>query len=225
MNTLAVNPLDVLSLAVIAYMGSRLVVAFRRSLSEEGKAAIAPIVKGLRPRHFVPVPFLLTAVLVAAALLVQLPVLDFGWWTAIGGEGNPVFGSTERTRGTPFEVVIPIVFIVLLLPALPLFARREEELFRLGAEGWSPARRAWKAVQFGLVHALIGVPIGVALALSLGGAWFQLVYLRAYRRSEDVDVRHRRWEALLESTRAHLAYNATIAMVVLALFTLYAVLG
>ena len=220
MNTVAVNPLDVLSLAVIAYMGSRLVVAFRRSLSEEGKAAIAPIVTGLRPRHFVPVPFLLTAVLVAAALLVQLPVLDFGWWTALGGEGNPVFGSTERTRGTPFEVVIPIVFIVLLLPALPLFARREEELFRLGAEGWSPARRAWKAVQFGLVHALIGIPIGVALALSLGGAWFQFVYLRAYRRSEGS-----RWEALLESTRAHLAYNATIAMVVLVLFTLYAVLG
>jgi len=220
-----VNPLDILSLAVIGYMGSRLIVAFRRSLSDEGKAAIVPIVKGLRPRHFVPVPFLLTAVLAAATLLVQFPVLDFGWWTALGGEGNPVFGSTERTRGTPLEVVIPIVFILLLLPALPLFARREEELFRLGAERWSTARRVWKAVQFGLVHALIGIPIGVALALSIGGAWFQFVYLRAYRYSGGDDVRHRRWEALLESTRAHLAYNATIAVIVLALFSLYVALS
>ena len=214
------NLLDVLSLAVIAFMGSRLVVAFHRSLSGDGRAAIAQIMKGLRPRHFVAVPFLLAAVLATSVLLVQVPGLDFGWWTAIGGEGNPVFGSTERTRGTPLEVVVPIVFILLLLPALPLFARREEELFRLGAERWSAARRTWKAMQFGLVHALIGIPIGVALALSVGGAWFQLVYLRAYRRSGGS-----RLEALLESTRSHLAYNATIALVVLGLFAAYAALG
>lgn len=211
--------LDALSLAVIAFMGSRLVVAFRHSLSEKGRAAIEPIVSGLRPRHFVPVPFVLAAVLATAMLLVQLPVLDFGWWTALGGEGNPVFGSSESTRGTPLEVVLPIVFIVLLVPALPLFARREEELFRLGAEGWSPARRVWKAVQFGLVHAFIGIPIGVALAIAVGGAWFQLIYLRAYRRSGGS-----RWEALMESTRGHLAYNATIVASVLVLFILYALL-
>ena len=216
--------LDLLSLAVVAYMGSRLVVAFRHSLSERGRTAIAPIVRGLRPRHFLPVPFVLAAVLLTATALVQVPGLDFGWWTALGGEGNPVFGSTEQTRGTPLEVLLPIVFIVLLLPALPLFARREEELFRLGAEGWSPARRVWKALQFGLVHAIIGIPIGVALALSVGGAWFQHVYLLAHRRT-DGDVRHRRMEALLESTRAHLAYNATIVAIVLVLFSLYALVG
>jgi hypothetical protein len=213
-----VNPLDLLSFAVIAYMGSRLVVAFRRSLSEQGRLAIRPIVRGLRLHHFVPVPFVLAAVLAAATLLLRVPGLDFGWWTALGGEGNPVFGSTERTRGTPLEVVVPIVFILLLLPALPLFARREEELFRLGAEGWSPARRVWKALQFGLVHALIGIPIGVALALSVGGAWFQVVYLRAHQRTGS------RYEALLDSTRAHLAYNGTIATLVLAFFVLDAVL-
>jgi hypothetical protein len=213
-----VNPLDVLSLAVIAFMGSRLALAFGRSLRGDGRAAIAQVTRGLRPRHFAPVPLLLTAVLVAASLLVQLPILDFGWWTALGGEGNPVFGSTERTRGTPLEVIVPIVFVLLLLPALPLFARREEELFRLGAERWSPARRVWKALQFGLVHALIGIPIGVALALSIGGAWFQRVYLRAYDRTGS------RLEALLESTRAHLAYNGTIAVLVLVLFALYAIL-
>ena len=161
----------------------------------------------------------LAAVLAAASVALEVPGLDVGWWTAIGGEGNPVFGSTERTRGTPLEVVIPIVFILLLLPALPLFARREEELFRLGAEAWSWPRRAWKAVQFGLVHALIGIPIGVALALSIGGAYFQVAYLRGYRRSN-----LSRREALMESTRAHTAYNGAIVVLVLAFLALDAVL-
>jgi hypothetical protein len=214
-----VNPLDLLSLAVIAFMGTRLAVAFRRSLSDEGRATIVPIVRGVRPRHVLPIPLVLAAVLVAATLALQVPPLRFGWWSALGGQGNPVFGSTTRTQGTPLEVVVPIVFIVLLLPALPLFARREEELFRLGAEAWSWPRRAWKALQFGLVHALIGIPIGVALALSVGGAYFQLAYLRGYHRSGGS-----RREALMESTRAHLAYNATIAVLVLAAFTLDAVL-
>ena len=67
-----------------------------------------------------------------------------------------------------------------------------------------------KAVQFGLIHALIGIPIGVALALSVGGAYFQWAYLRGYRASGG-DLR----AALFESTRAHTAYNGVIVTVVL----------
>ena len=201
--------LDLLTVVVIAYFGSRLVLAFRRSLESDARTATAEIVRGLRPHHFLPVPLVLTLVIAAATLLVQLPVLSFGWWTAVGGEGNPVFGSTERTRGTPLETFLPLIFILLLIPALPLFARREEEMFRLGAEGWTTAKRIGKVVLFGSVHALIGIPIGVALALSIGGAWFMLAYLRRYRRTSS------RKEALLESTRCHTAYNGSIVVLVL----------
>lgn len=201
---------DVLTVLVLLYIGSRLVRAFGRALSPEGRAAIREIVRGLRLRHFLPVPFVLAAVVGAAVVLVKIPGLDFGWWTAIGGQGNPVFGSTARTRGTPLETIIPVVFIVLLLPGLPLFAYREEEMFRLGAESWSRPRRVGMAIAFGLVHALIGIPIAVALALSIGGAYFQFMYLWAYRRSGGS-----RRAAVLESTRAHLAYNATIVVLVL----------
>ena len=45
----------------------------------------------------------------------------------------------------------------------------------------SPRQRAVKVLQFGLIHALIGIPIGVALALSVGGAYFMSVYLRVVR--------------------------------------------
>jgi hypothetical protein len=169
------------------------------------------IVSGIRWRHLWPIPFVLAGVLVTAIALLQIPPLRFGWWTALGGLGNPVTGTTDQTTGTALEWLVPLVFLLLLVPALPLFAYREEELFRLGAEDWSGRRRVLKAVQFGLVHALIGIPIGVALALAVGGGYFQWAYLRGFRASGG-DQR----AAVLESTRAHAAYNGTIVLVVLA---------
>jgi len=46
--------------------------------------------------------------------------------------------------------------------------------------------------------------VGAALALSLGGAYLTACYLRGWRATRS------QAGALLESTRAHLAYNATI---------------
>jgi hypothetical protein len=63
-------------------------------------------------------------------------------------------------------------------------------------------------LKFGLIHAVIGIPIGVALALSVGGAYFMAVYLRSFRQTSS------QHEALLESTRAHTVYNASILVVV-----------
>jgi hypothetical protein len=104
---------------------------------------------------------------------------------------------------------VPIVFGVLLVASLPLLVEREEWIFRRGAERRSTARNVAVAVAFGLVHAVVGIPIGAALALSVGGLYFTHVYLSAYR-----STRSRR-AALAESTRAHLAYNLVIVAVVL----------
>ena len=51
---------------------------------------------------------------------------------------------------------------------------------RLGASHAAP-RASVRAVKFGLVHAVIGIPIGAALALSIGGWYFTWAYLRGYR--------------------------------------------
>ncbi|HVF33630.1 MAG TPA: hypothetical protein VM933_11395 [Acidimicrobiales bacterium] len=193
-----------MTVVVLAWFGSRLVVSFRRSLAAGARARSWALVRGLRPRHFLPVPVVLALVVLAALGLTGVPPLDFGWWTAIGGQGNPAFGVTERTAGTAFEIVVPIVFVLLLLPALPLLVEREELAFRLGAEAWSTPKRIAKALLFGLVHAVVGIPIGVALALSIGGAAFTLAYLRTHRRTGS------RRAALDESSRLHLAYNLTI---------------
>jgi hypothetical protein len=212
-----VTLLDLATVVVLAWFGSRLFVSFRRSLAGDARRHAVEVLRGLRLRHFLPVPLVLALVLGAAIGLTSIPPLAFGWWTAIGGQGNPAFGVTDRTAGTPFEVIVPIVFVLLLLPALPLLVEREEQLFRLGAEGWSTPKRIGKALLFGLVHALVGIPIGVALALSIGGAAFTLSYLREHRRTG------LRGAALLESTRLHLAYDLTIVGLVAVVLALQVV--
>ncbi|MEA3020662.1 MAG: hypothetical protein QOI47_2186 [Actinomycetota bacterium] len=200
---------DVLTAAVLLLIAVRVGGVTRRFVTtrdlREHSIAIA---RGIRWRHLWPIPFVLAGVLALATVLLWVPGLDWGWWSAIGGVGNPVTGATDRTAGTSLEWLIPLVFIVLLVPVLPLFAEAEERRFRLGAERWSLRRRVGRGIVFGSAHALIGIPIGVALALSVGGWYFTWAYLRGARRGgPDAGV--------LESTRAHTAYNATIVLVLL----------
>lgn len=204
---------NLVTVAVLGFVGFRLASAVRHvARRADLRHRIWEIVSGIRLRHIVPVVPVLTLVVAVATLLVQLPVLSFGWWSAIGGQGNPVTGATSATEGTVLEQIVPLVFLTLLLPALPLFAEREEVMFRAGAEHWSPVRRVRRAVEFGLIHALIGIPIGVALALSIGGAYFTFMYLRGWHQTRSQAA------AILESTRAHTAYNGLIVGLVLVAF-------
>jgi hypothetical protein len=206
-----------LTVAVLGFMAFRLVQGVRFSRSSRGRFVVSEVRRRLGWHHLWPVPFVFTVVITLAIALVQVPGLSWGWWSAIGGDGNPVFGSTTETRGTALEWLIPAVFVTLLIPALPLFANAEERMFREGAEDWSTRRRVLKTIQFGLIHAIIGIPIGVAIALSAGGAYFLGVYLRTFRRTNS------RREATFESTTAHTAYNGVIISVVIVALILEAV--
>jgi hypothetical protein len=188
----------------------------RASRTAKGRSVVSAVRARLSSRHLWPVPLVLATILAVAYVLMLLPGLDWGWWSAIGGEGNPVFGSTDKTAGTAWEWALPLAFMALLIPGLPLFAHAEERVFRLGAERWSTGRRVLKTVQFGLVHAVIGIPIGAALALSIGGAYFMWTYLRTYRTTGSST------DAMLESTAAHTAYNGLIVVVVMVGLILYA---
>lgn len=201
--------LDVLTVAVLVLVAIRVGGVARRVLtSSDIQRRWLEIVRGIRPRHVLPVPLVLAGVLSVASALLLVPGLDWGWWSALGGIGNPVTGTTDRTAGTALEWIIPLVFVVLLLPGLPLFAEAEERAFRLGAERWSLGERAWRGIVFGSVHALIGIPIGIALALSVGGWYFTFAYLRGVKRGGAT-------AGVLESTRAHTAYNAFIVAILL----------
>ncbi len=209
---------NVLTFAVLGFMGFRLVTGLRRSRLAEGRSIVSQVRDRFGWRHVWPVPLLLTVVIAAATALMQVPGLSWGWWSMLGGTGNPVFGESDATVGTVWEWIIPLTFMCLLLPALPLFAYAEERMFRTGAEHWSRPRRLLKALQFGMIHAVIGIPIGAAVALSLGGAYFMWVYLHEYRRHLD------QHDATLESTAAHTVYNGLIVTLVVVAVALNAVL-
>ena len=205
---------NILSFVVLAVVGVRLVQAVTLSRSSRGRTLSRLVWTRLRWRHFWPVPFVLGGVLLVAVPLLMIPPLRWGWWSALGGDGNPVFGSSTATTGTVWEWLLPLIFMALVVAALPLFANAEERMFRTGAQFWSRRRRALKVLQFGLIHAVIGIPIAVALALSVGGAYFMYVYLRSFALTGSSS------EATLESTRAHTAYNATIILSVAAVVAL-----
>jgi len=201
--------LDVLTVLVLGFVGARLVASARAAVrSSELRRRTLDIVRDVRPAHVLRALPVLAVVLVLASLSLAVPVLRTGWWTAIGGTGNIVTGATDRTRGTPLAWLVPALFLALLVPLLPLFAEREEQIFRAGAESWSFWRRVRRGLEFGLAHVIMGIPIGVALALSVGGWYFTWMYLRAYRRGG-------RTAALMESTRSHLAYNAVVFAILL----------
>jgi hypothetical protein len=201
-----VTILDLLTVAVLAVVGLRLFEAARSSIEAHGKTLA--VVRGLRWRHFARAVLVVLLIVPTAWVLIQLPVLSFGWWTTIGGQGNPVVGVTDKDYGI-VSVVIPLFFISLLIVGLPLLVAREEWLFRRGAERRGTFANVGRSVLFGLAHAVVGIPIGAALALSIGGLYLTWCYLEGWKETRS------QGGALLESTRAHLAYNLTIITLVL----------
>lgn len=209
---------NVVTFLVLGFVGFRLVEGLRTSRTGAGRTLVVRVARNVGWRHLWPVPILLSVVIAVATALITLPGLSWGWWSALGGEGNPVFASSESTIGTVWEWLIPLLFMGLLFPALPLFAFAEERAFRAGAEHWSTGRRVFKTMQFGLVHALIGIPIGAALALAIGGAYFMWTYLRRFRATGSAS------EALIESATAHAVYNALIVILLVAAYALDAII-
>jgi hypothetical protein len=201
---------DLLTVAVLTYVGWRLADAAFHSL--RSRRHVVEIVRGLRPRHFLGGVPTLAGVIAVALALFEIPGLSWGWWTALGGEGNPVFGAAPEGSVGPLETILPYIFGGLLVLGMPLLVEAEEWIFRRGAESRTPAGNLRRAALFGLVHAVVGIPIGAALALSVGGVYLTWCYLRGWRVTGTEEG------ALLESTRAHLGYNLVIvALVVVAL--------
>jgi hypothetical protein len=197
---LAITIADVLSVLVLAFVGVRLVEAARITIDRRHRTL--RLVRGLRLRHFALAVPVWLGVVTVYVVLAEIPGLDIGWWSVIGGDGNPAFGSTSAGGGALDW--LPFVFIPVLAFALPVLVESEERTFRLGAETRTTAGNLRRALWFGLVHAVVGIPLAAALALTVGGCYLTQRYLRVWRVTQSRDA------ALAESTRAHLAYNLTI---------------
>lgn len=132
---------------------------------------------------------------VAAALLsLDNAVLNFGWYQFLLQDvgGDPSGGGNIITAPFSYRALI-VPFLALLLFVLPRLAETEEFIFRRGTRTWRQG--AVRSVAFGLVHMLVGVPLAVALALSLGGLWFTYQYFLG---------------GVARSTVYHLTYNLIV---------------
>ncbi len=120
----------------------------------------------------------LALVVAVAAMLLSWgnPVLDWGWWQWIAGLADqPGNGGTILAAPLSYPLLIPVLF-ALLVPMLPRLALSEELLFRRGTRSWWSG--VVRSIVFGLAHLTMGIPIGLALALSVGGLWFTYQYFR-----------------------------------------------
>lgn len=167
------------------------------------------VIKQYRPIHFVTsIPILGLVIATAFMLYYFVPFMDknpilwvlsslFGWGDG-SGQGNIMFSGLEWKY-------YAMVFLPLLLFALPSLARYEEEDFRDGTRDWAHGIR--RSIKFGLVHLIMLIPLGAALALSIGGLWFTYQYFKG---------------GVERSTIYHSAYNSILVVI---LFVTVVVLG
>lgn len=151
------------------------------------------VIDSIRSTHFLQACGVFA--LVAAVFLVLRRIHPvFGWrlvhvFKSDGRSGPP---TNANTLGLSMPFVW-VVYGVCLIVSLPFFARVEEEVFRSDTQNWADA--LWRSVLFGLVHMLIGIPLGAALALTVLGLWLTQVYFDG---------------GIELSTQAHTAYNLII---------------
>jgi hypothetical protein len=170
------------------------------------------LLRGIRPRHFMQALLLLAATLGAIiALLIPHTFLRWGWWDSLGGNGSVILGQATGAASLLSRVVLPALIVVALLLCLCGFALREERLFRRGDEQRHLGTRLWRSLLFGLAHLVMGIPIGAAIGLGVGGFGFSQVYLNRWRASRS------RYRSVLDSTRVHVVYNLILIGLVIVL--------
>lgn len=136
----------------------------------------------------------LGAVAVAAVMLLRVSpgVMGFSWLNLFGQRGANINTAAADIK------YFGVAFVLLLMVSLPRLAESEENLFRQGTTSWADGIK--RSLLFGLVHCLVGVPLGVGLALSIAGLFFTALYFRGGTKL---------------STQAHFQYNLIVCVILL----------
>ena len=184
-----------------------LLIAARKSLK---RRTLQVFFSRLRPRHFVRALLTLGVMGFTAALLLEPEsLLRWGWWGMLGGSGNVLLGQTANAHGSSTRLIVPIIILILLVLSLSEAAFSEEMIFRSGDEHRPFSERLKRSIVFGLEHIVMGIPIGAALVLSIGGLSFSGAYRKAFTKTGSAD------EAIVESTLVHIAFNLIISALLL----------
>ena len=141
---------------------------------------------------------------------VGLPkFMTWSWISMLSGDGTDVQGG--NIMAAPFKsgsVIIIGIFWLLLTLALPYLAKGEEQTFRGLIFGTK--RRIITSIKFGLIHMVVGVPLFIALVLSVVGYIFSIFYVKAFNKAAKVDPYTANEVAINVSTSVHAKYNFLI---------------
>lgn len=188
---------SVLRLAIAAWILVLLVRAGRAAWHH--RALIRLVWSRIRLRHVAgSLALLVVVATVALGLIAALPWLGYGLGSLVGLDGNAVFSPLEEAvartdapaAGGPdwWLAGLTTLFLGYLVVLLPWLAFVEEEIFRAGLEDATTGREALAALRFGLVHLVMLVPLGAALAIGVAGYAYSRLYRRAHRRAEGLRV-------------------------------------
>ena len=178
-----------LRLAIAAWILVTLARVARVAWRQRGLAVA--VWRGIRPRHVLGGLALLAGVGSVAGVLVALvPGMDLGLGRLVGLTSNAVFAPLEEglahagpapETGPDWPLALgATAFLLPLLLLLPWLAFVEEEIFRAGLEDARLGRVAAASLVFGLVHLVMLVPIGAALAIGVAGGFYAGVYRRGH---------------------------------------------
>lgn len=143
---------------------------------------ILTVWKQIRIRMIFECLLVMAIVATAIVLLIQVPLLSKGW-TALfynGESSNIIMGPVfegSKSSNILIRMLVP-VFMIGLLVAVPFLAHAEEKSFRAKCLSWKAITRV--SIIFGLIHCIVGIPLGAGLGLSLLGFFLGWKYRNAY---------------------------------------------
>lgn len=118
----------------------------------------------------------LTAACALSLIALSPAIFGFSWISFVAHLlGRSANGTNINLAGMSIPF-LGIGLCLLFFTQLPYAAEIEERWFRRGTRNW--VNGVWRSLLFGLVHMLVGVPFGVALALGLGGLYFTHLYFK-----------------------------------------------
>lgn len=135
---------------------------------------------------------------------IELP--KFMTWSLVSLlSDNKISGNIIVAPFSSGSLIIVIGFWFLLSLALPYLAKSEEKSFRSLVFGTK--NRIITSIKFGLIHMIVGVPLIIALVLSVIGYIYSIFYVTAFNKAIKVNPNTADEVALNVSTSVHSKYN------------------
>lgn len=165
---------------------------------------------------------LFISVISTVIFLIQIDmpsILKFSWLNLFGSEGTNLIASGISSNEGFFNIpkviykIIPASIFLILCFCLPYLAKTEEQIFR--SRYFTIKDRIIQSIKFGFVHMIVGVPVFIALILSVMGYIYSIRYVNSYNKNikSGIDTYNADENAIEDVTSLHAKYNLITLLV------------